>query len=274
MRAASFGRGLVVFGLVLYYNGNGRWDHNFYTANDSTPLPTGRKHYVGNVAVHQSGNCFQLYGTSDSFRKGFVIDRNMCAGGAEIQNPASTDSATRHLIVGGGGDAAEDITVTDNDFWHDADQSGGPGEGATTMNLGCYGCGSSGIVSPTVTGNFARGDWYSENLTGPSVIGGSGALANTFVSGYAYDWAGGDPIPASVVWPDNSWTSTHPDTCRVKSLVPQAINGIEVGEAGRAALAIWNGAEAPTVSCDVSSVLAVGSTYEVRTRRTSSGARS
>ncbi|HET7453252.1 MAG TPA: PKD domain-containing protein [Thermoanaerobaculia bacterium] len=223
--------GSEVYGSIIYYNGWNAPDrghgHGLYLQN-----ATGTMSIRDNVIFDNFQNGIQCYGSETAYLNNFDIEGNTIFNNGELVSSPAND------IIIGGGVVAQNPVVKNNDLYFTAWGNG------IEINMGYYPYGI-GASNPVMTGNYLGNGEYDLNS----------ADTNTTLTG--------NSIYASLVnwtssqFPSNTFYSSSPATARI-SVRPNAY------EAGRANITVYNWGLAATVPVDVTGVLAVGQTYEVR----------
>jgi PKD domain/Right handed beta helix region len=217
-----------ISGCLTYYNG---WDapdrghgHGIYTQNQ-----TGIKTIKDNIIFANYSHGIHAYGSGSAYLNNFWVEGNTLSKNSDLSGGGG-----RNLLIGGeSGNVARDPTVISNYLYR---LPGGP---SNDFHLG-YG---GGCTNPRVTNNYIVGNTEFENCSNITMTG------NTFYG------ATGGFSPSS--FPNNTYLSQRP-TGTVAFLRPNQY------EPGRANVTVYNWSLASTVNVDLSSVLPIGSQYEIR----------
>jgi hypothetical protein len=217
-----------IYGCLIYYNG---WDstargsgHGIYTQNQ-----TGTKKITDNILFSGFGYGIHAYGSSAAFLDNFLFQGNTIFNSGDLSS-----SGPSGILLVGGGRLAHNPQVVGNFLYR---QTGGV---TSDLDMGY----SAGCVSPTLTGNYIATATSFVNCTA-----GLNLADNTFygdITGFSQS-----------TFPANTYFSLRPTGTQV-FLRPNLY------EPGRANITIYNWDLAPTVSVDLSSVLPIGSRYEIR----------
>jgi hypothetical protein len=218
-------------GCLIYYNG---WDapdrghgHGIYTQNQ-----TGTKTIKDNIIFANFSHGIHAYGSGSAHLNNYWVEGNTLFQSGVL----SAVSGGRNLLIGGeSGNVAQNPTVTSNYLYR-------AGNGVVTSNDFDLGFGG-GCTNPRVTNNYIAGNAEFDQCSNLAMTG------NTFYGTIA------DFSPSS--FPDNAYFSQRP----AGTLVFVRPNQYEPG---RANITIYNWDLNPTISVDLSSVLATGSRYEIR----------
>jgi hypothetical protein len=222
-----------VYGCIIYNNGWMAPDrghgHGIYPQNES-----GTKRIIDNIIFNQFGHGLHAYGSSAASLKGFHIEGNI-----SFNNGILASSLARNILVGGGS-LAERVTITNNYAYYPPSEGNGQ-----SANIG-YEPYGAGVTSPTITNNvFISGDiaFALNKASGATVAG------NTI-------W-GSTPGFNSSQYPSNTYHQSRPAGF-------QAFVRPNQYEPGRAHMVVYNWDLNSTVEVNVSGVLAIGASYEVR----------
>jgi hypothetical protein len=225
-----------VYGSLIYYNGwNGATDrghgHNVYAQNN-----TGSKLLADNIMFGSYDIGMQVYGSSAAGLVNFTIQGNFVFNSGLVSGYGGAAN-----LVYGGGSVATNGRVIANVFYSPA---------GTYEQVGY----SAGVRPAVVQGNyFAPG--YSIALKFVNTLDVLTMMGNTFY-GLVVDNMS-DEVAASQ-FPNNTYFRTTRPTGTTAYVRPNKY------EAGRGHIAVLNWGLAPTVNVDVSSILPVGSAFEVR----------
>ena len=231
---------LEAYGNIVYNNGwRGATDrghgHGIYAQNAN-----GSKFINDNIILQSYDINVQIYGSSAAPLNNFVVDGNIVYQAAKVM----TGGAAIELIFGGS-QVATNAVFTNNTVYSKR------GRG---VNFG-YG---AGMRPATVTGNIIASSGYavaatfSNTLDVLTMTGNKfwGEILNVNDSSHEIEYSD---------WPGNTFIeyTTRPTGTNVV-VRPNRY------EAGRGHIAVLNWGLAPSVSVDVSGILAPGSSYEVR----------
>jgi len=215
-----------IYGSLIYYNG---WEGPDQGHGHGIYAQNfnGTKRIVDNIIFSGFSHGIHAYGSDSAYLDNFDIEGNT------IFNSGKLSAATARNLLVGGGRVANNLKVADNVLYYP------DGGAATSFDLGY----NAGCTGATVLNNYA-----SNNVTfvacQPVTMSG-----NTFVN----DVNGISPD----VYPDNAYRNQRPTG--LKSFVrPNAF------EPGRANITIFNWDRASQVALDLSSVLSVGQSFEIR----------
>jgi hypothetical protein len=257
-----------IYGCLVYNNGTVfNLDHGIYSQNSS-----GTKLYTDNIIFNNWKYGFHFYDGTAGNLTSLYLDGNVAFGNGTISSPAV--SASAGLFVGG--TAARDIRITNN-FFYDARVAN------WSAQIGTYDASNQDVV---VTGNtFVRyvdmWPWATATVTG-NMFYGTGNLLGTTPSFSNYTWSNNtfyrDPAAAAWTAAGSSyagytsfanWKSTTGlgGSDQAPATRPSGVRVVvrpNRYEAGRANIIVYNWDNLPTASVDVSTVLRVGDTYEVR----------
>jgi hypothetical protein len=253
-----------IYGSLSYNNGWQGTDrghgHGIYTQNQN-----GIKTISDNILFQGFGEGIQAYGSDAAFVQNFVFDGNTIFNSGSLALGGNDDN----IIVEGGGGGPQNITLTNNYTYH-------------TLNVGMGASFLSGS-NLTVTGNY----WVGGNTT----LYASGWSGGTFTNNTIYSLTGYGLIASTLhpsTWDNNSYYDGAGLFGELNSQsIPfaswQSATGLDKNssyttgpkgasvfvrpnkyEAGRANITIYNWDLTSTVSVDVSKVLTVGSSYELR----------
>ena len=267
-----------IAGCVIYNNGTTSFDHGIYTQN-----ATGTKTIRENVVLNNYGYGIHVYGSDTASLVGFDI-----SGNASFHNGSlGTQGPTPGILVGGGSPAAR-IVVRNNSIY-DRPLT------ATTMRIGS----SAANVDAQVTGNTVAGfssyeHWSSLAVSGNTFYGSTTVIelmTSLTVPGAWLSWNGNTYFSQEMQWqPFNlmvgssnqglffpGWkTAAGADSA--SSYTKSAPQGTRVEvrpspyEPGRGNVIVYNWALAASVSADLSTILAPGAQYEIRSAQNYSGA--
>jgi Right handed beta helix region len=219
-----------IYGCLIYYNG---WDapdrghgHGIYTQN-----LTGTRAIKDNIVFANYSHGLHAYGSGSAH-----LNNIWAEGNTLFQNGVLSFSGGRNLLIGGKtGNVAQNPTIISNSLYRPS----GPGSPTSDFDLGF----SGGCASPTVTNNYIADNTEFVNCSNITVTG------NTFYGTVA------GLSPSS--FPSNTYLSQRP-TGNLAFVRPNLY------EPARANITVYNWNLAPTVSVDLTGVLTVGSSYEIR----------
>ncbi|HEY1252200.1 MAG TPA: right-handed parallel beta-helix repeat-containing protein [Thermoanaerobaculia bacterium] len=215
-------------GCIIYYNGwNGTergHGHGIYTQNN-----TGTKHIVNNIIFENFDHGIQGYGSSSAHLKNYDVQGNTFSRSGIIAIP----DGGRNLLIGGD-TPAQNLTITSNYLYYKNAESPD-----SAFQLG-YGAPCSGT---TVTGNYVSNNTDFEGCNPTSMTGNTFYGSTTGFSQSSY--------------PSNTYTTTRPSGVKVFVRASPY-------EAGRANVTVFNWPNQSSVSVDLSSVLGVGTAFEIR----------
>jgi hypothetical protein len=231
---------LEAYGNIVFNNGwRGATDrghgHGIYAQNAH-----GSKFITDNIILQSYDINVQIYGSSEAPLNNFVVDGNIVYQAAKVLT-----RGTAMEVIFGGSQVATNAVFSNNAIYSKR------GRG---VNFGY----EAGMRPATVTGNLIASSGYSvaatfNNTLDALTLTGNriwGEVLNLNDASHEIDYA---------VWPGNTFI---PYTTR-----PTGTNVIvrpNKYEPGRGHIAVFNWGLASTVSVDVSSILTVGSSYEVR----------
>jgi hypothetical protein len=271
--------GSEIHGCLAYNNGYLTADvsdgHAFYIKNNGV-----QKTLSDNIAINGIASGFHIFTEGADTFKNIVLDGNV-AFNAGIYSPSR---GYRDLVLGGdGGQVVVDAITVQNSFLYYK-----PGTKSTVLGQALIGRdGANGSL--TLTGNhFTAGlcvkNWARGSVTG-NRIGNSGCVLDLYqnlAGGTGVSWNGNNyqcyNSPATPFRLTKSSAQSLSFTSWKQQTgydaTSQCTEGACVGvecyvrpnkyEAGRANLIVYNWAGQSSVSVDVSSVLPVGTAYEVR----------
>jgi PKD repeat protein len=227
---------MEIYGNLIFNNG---WDgatdrghgHGIYAQNQ-----TGTKTISDNIIFNQYGEGINIYGSASAFLDNISVTGNTVfdAGLPSIY------SASRNLLFGAeSGSVAHNGKVDSNSFFW---MAGGP---ATGFFIG-YAGGTSGFE--------IRDNWIVAMDNNSATFGG-GQASLTMTGNHFYRNVSGISESA---YPSNTYHHTTRPTGTYVIVRPNAY------EAGRGHITVFNWDRSATVAVDVSSILTVGTSYEVR----------
>jgi PKD repeat protein len=213
-------------GCLAYYNG---WDapDRGHGHGIYTQNQTGTKRAIDNILFQQFSQGYQGYGSSTAFLNNLYLEGNVM-----FQNGSIDNYNQRNLIIGGDS-VAQNATLVSNLFYY------GYGRAPLTAFMLGYGAVAANSV---MTNNYVANN-SSFNVTGLTMNG------NTF-----YGSSSG-VLPN--IYPNNTYLSSRPTGIKV-FVRPNRY------ESGRANITVFNWDLQNTVSVNVTGVLSVGQSYEVR----------
>ena len=216
------------YGGLVYNNGWTAPDrshgHNVYIQNTTGSI----RKLTNMIDWGASENNIQAYGSNDN---GQLVTRDFTFRNDII---FQTGTSGENLLIGGGGVAANNDVIDSCSLYQN--------NGQALLDLGWVPYGG-GITNLTVTNNYGGGHWAKFQSPVTVTAGGGNTL---FIA------ASEGSLPGSVT----AITTAKPTTNVVKVYR-------NAYEPARANIAIYNWQNLPTVSVDVSGVLAAGSTYYV-----------
>jgi len=223
--------GSEFYGSLIYYDGWNAPDrghgHGLYLQN-----LTGTMAIRDNIIFENFQNGIQCYGSESAYLNNFDIEGNT------IFNNGSIVSSPANNIIIGGGVVAQSPVVKDNNLYYTAWGNG------INLNMGYYPYGI-GASSPVMTGNYSGNGEYDLNSANTNTTLSGNSLYSSLVN-----WTASQ-------YPSNSFYSVKPSGAKV-------VVRPNLYEPGRANITVYNWSLSATVPADVSGVLSVGQTYEVR----------
>ena len=222
------------YGNLVYYNGwnapGQTWGHGIYSQNLAPSAHTIRD----NIFYANYGYNIQVYGESAH------LDNHTIDGNIVFWDSAAASQPNGASMNMGGGLSATGNSLTNNAFY------GYPGKGVLDFSRGNQNVTMTGNMSGVPAGN--RGDIYLQGQTGIVTVTGNKFYSGLFQpSNYATLYPSNSWYLAPGVTPSGSWILVRPNTY----------------ESGRGHVAVFNWSHAASVSVDLSSVLSVGSSYEI-----------
>ena len=234
-QAANF----EVYGSIFYYSG---WDapdrghgHGIYGQNSPA---TGTKQILENILFDSFAEGLQVYAEGGDYLYNFDIRGNVVFNSGAL---SQTSGYTTNLMIGGGVIPPKSVTLVDNFTYHspDARRRGS----ARAVWLGSTeGC-SNMIV---------KNNWF---------VAAAGAAVhrmpscNATVEGNTFVGRLENLSPAA--YPENTFYESNPEGTNVFVRPNQF-------EDGRANIIVYNWDEAASVEVDLSAVLKIGASYEIR----------
>ena len=267
-----WGDGGEAHGCITYNNGaHFNEDHGFYIHNGSA-APV--KLVTDNIVFNNWAYNIHVYTETAGFVSNIHLDGNVAFGAATISSP--TNRAADLVVLGTV--PAQGIQFTNN-FAYELASSlnipmwvGSPGGGnqdiVVTGNLLMGGANKTLYMSPSVTATVSNNTLYStggEVLLTPSASGAFTWLGNKHyrdATASAWNHAGTDHSFAG--WQAASGLGATDVVAGMAPSGTQVIVRLNKYEAGRANIIVYNWANASTVPVDLSTVLAVGDTFEIR----------
>ena len=223
--------GSEFYGSLIYYDGWNAPDrghgHGLYLQN-----LTGTMAIRDNVIFENFQNGIQCYGSEAASLNNFDIEGNTI-----FNNGSIVDSPANNILIGGGV-VAQNPIVADNTLYFTAWGNG------INVNMGYYPYGV-GASNPKMTGNYSGNGEYDLNSANTNTTLSGNTIYSSLVN-----WT-------SSQYPSNTFYGSDPGNTKVV-VRPNAY------EPGRANITVFNWGLAASVPVDVSGVLAVGQTYEVR----------
>jgi hypothetical protein len=225
-----------IYGSLIYYNGWNAPDrnhgHGIYSQNAAPSQRTIRD----NILYANYEYNIQVYGES-AHLDNHTIDGNIVFWDGAADSPAY-GSASMNM---GGAASAIDNSLTNNAFY------GSRGWGGIDLSRGNQNVTITGNMSGTPGGS--RGWLDFTNQTGSVTVTGNKLYANSIApSNYATLWPSNNWYLSPGQAPSGTWTLVRPNAY----------------EPGRGHVAVFNWGHATSVSIDLSSILSVGASYEIR----------
>jgi hypothetical protein len=260
-----------VYGCIVYNNGvHENLDHGIYTiARD------GAHDVFDNVVFNNQAYGIHVYGESGQALNNVHLQGNVSFNNGSISNNVS---AKPNVLVGGAGIPAKGIRVVDNTLLYSNPVS--------EINLRLGRRESTENQDLVVTGNYVSGgdpvvevtNWTQTTFSGNTFIGSAAMTALTDATLSGYQWGTNtyyrDPAASAWEYKDVGYTFGGWKTATGLDATSSTVSGSPTGtrvvvrankyERGRAHIIVNNWNQQPTVAVDVSSVLAVGDRYEVR----------
>jgi hypothetical protein len=225
-----------VYGNLIYYNGWNAPDrthgHGIYSQN----VAPSRRTIRDNIFYANYSYNIQVYGES-AHLDNHTVDGNIALWDGAAASPPGGGAS----INMGGGASSNNNSLTNNAFYGFAGQGG--------LDF------SRGNQNVTMTGNMVGtpagggGDLYLTSQTGAVTITG-----NNFYDDFI------EPSDYATLWPSNNWYLS-PGAAPSGSWILVRPNAYEPG---RGHVAVFNWSHASSVPVDLSSILSVGSSYEIR----------
>jgi len=218
-----------VYGCLIYYDGWTAPDrghgHGVYVQN-----LTGTKRIADNIIFSNFSHGVQAYGSDVAYLNNISVDGNT------IFANGMPNDYQRNVLVGGGS-IAQSPSLTNNVLYY-------PGSAGQNLNVG-YDPYGAGAANPVITGNYiVNGDnAFSPLNTNVTMTG------NTFDSSV--------PLLIPSLYPSNTYSASDPTALQM------FVRGNEY-EAGRANITVFNWGNAASIWVNLSAVLAVGASYEIR----------
>ncbi|HYT33226.1 MAG TPA: right-handed parallel beta-helix repeat-containing protein [Thermoanaerobaculia bacterium] len=219
-----------VYGCLIYYNGWTAPDrghgHGVYVQN-----LTGTKRIADNIIFSNFNHGVHAFGSDAASLSNITIEGNTI-----FDNGRASDYQ-RNVLVGGGV-VAQNPRLTNNALYY-------PSTPGQNLNLG-YDPYGAGAANPVITGNYiVNGDNQFSPLN-----------TNVTMTGNSFYSIVSAPVPTS--FPSNIYSVTaRPPT-------PQVFVRPNQYEAGRGDVTVFNWGSAASVSVNLSGVLSIGASYEIR----------
>lgn len=269
-----------VYGCLFFYNGNNKREHAMYIGNSN-----GTKYIMDNIIFAQGGYGILAHSDStSSSQMGLHIE-----GNATFNNGSLTldDQTTGNIQVGGvEGVSAERIVIRSNSVYNSLGNSTNKNNG---IKLGYEDTGNKNV---TVVDNYIVSKvplriWWWQNvdshgntiysrgsstdLVMPTGVSPSAYLwdSNTYISGRKDGpaFSKDDSTYSFAGWQEATGMDRNSRVEQDASLRPKGVKTFirpNRYEAGRANITVYNWDLRESVAVDVSSVLSVGGSYEVR----------
>jgi hypothetical protein len=229
-----------IYGSLIYYNGWNAPDRNHGHGIYSQNAAPSRRTIRDNILYANYDYNVQVYAES-AHLDNHTIDGNICFWDGATADPAG-NGATINM---GGGASATGNALTNNAFY------GFPGYGALDFSRGNQNVTMTGNMSgvPTTSTDGDQGG----NVDFGTISGSVNISENEFYARKIAPriYASRYPSNTYIIWPNQptgTWFLVRPN----------------VYEPGRGHVAVFNWSHAASVSVDLSSVLSVGSSYEIR----------
>lgn len=221
-----------VYGCLIYYNGGTQLDHGIYTQNT-----TGYKKITDNTILNNYGHGFHAYGSTGAFFNNYDVQGNTLYNNGLL----SSGTPQRNFLMGGD-NASQNAIIKSNYLYYTQAQSPNGG-----FRLGYGGGCTNAVVQNNYFSNWIEfaGGCVPASFTGNTVYG--------LVNGIS---------PAS--FPSNTYVNPPPPIPPNQPTVTQVFVRPNLYEPGRGKVTIYNWQNTATVNVDLSSILTVGSTYEIR----------
>ena len=265
--------GAEAYGCIVFNNG---WQgpdrghgHGIYTQNQNA-----QKHLGDNIIFNQFGLGIQAYGSSDAFVRNYLVDHNIVFNNGVL----SRDGRTDNILFGIGGPLSG-IKIQNNYTYHTPEAN----IGTSRIGWSFGGINQDAVVTDNyfIGGYMAFELWNWQTLTfrGNSLY--SARSADVYLqlvppqNTGTYDWDAnkyyglGQFYFLGQTQNFNGWkTATRKDA--QATFAPGAPTGVwtfvspNKYEAGRGHIAIYNWDKNESIAVDVTSVLTVGKTFEIR----------
>ena len=263
------------YGCIIYNNGWNAPDrghgHGLYVQNLS-----GLMHLSDNIIFNQFGVGIHGY-SQDSSLKHFLVERNVVFNNGRIAT--YPDPNIKEQILFGGGPPIQDLSILSNYVYVPLDQD------STLLRLDYAADSNDDVV---VANNYVAGgtgggnysvtalDYQSVTFTNNTVYSTNGYLLrvqpqagsvvdrNTYYGNADANFNNGSSQYSFASWPSATGFDSH--SSYLTSTVPpnKVVVNPNAYEAKRANIIVYNWSNADTVSADVSGVLSIGDSYEVR----------
>jgi hypothetical protein len=251
------------------------WGHGIYAQNQ-----TGAKHLTDNIIFNQYGNGIQVYGSSAAYLINFTIEGNALINNGNLSLAGDGNNLTLY-----GGSPAQGIIVTDNLSYNNKN-------GKAAIQIGSTGVAGVTNVDVVIQNNYfvelmRVAQWHQATVMTNIMISPNTvmeldqtleplrSLGYTWNNNvyYSQEFNGALPFilntnPAqSLSW--SGWQQATGFDSRSQYTKGQPTGTLVVlqpnqYEAGRANIMVYNWALQSQVAVDVSSVVAIGASYEVR----------
>ena len=223
---------MEMYGCIVYYNGYQGTDrghgHGIYAQN-----ATGTKHFINNIVFQQFDKGIQFFGGTTA-----PINNMDVQGNTVFQNGYIDNTESNNIEIGGGLTAQNPVFKDNYSYYSNIGKE----------DIGGYN--TAGTSNLVYENNYdaADNDW-------PTTFSGLHGFA---IDGNTFRGHGGAFSPS--LYPYNTYyLGTPPPPAPLKVFVrPDKYQG------GRANVTVFNWAKNAAVSVDLSSVLSVGDSYEVR----------
>ena len=266
-----------VHGCLFFYNGNNKREHALYIGNAA-----GTKYITDNIIFAQGGYGILAHSNSaSSSQKGLHIEGNVSFNNGILTHD---DQKSGNLQVGGvRGVAAERIVIKNNFIYNPANNAGNKNNG---IRLGYEDKGNKDVklLDNYVVSKVPLLIWWWQSVVfqGNTVYSDRDSLevkmpAGVALSAYHWDfnsYFAGSAQPTfandTATFGFSRWRQTTGLDTHSQALDNHKPNGVQVFvrsnryEAGRANIVIYNWERRDQVAVDVSSVLDLGATFEVR----------
>ena len=264
-----------VIGSIFYNNG---WQgpvqgggHALYLKSNAGPLVA-----RDNIMFNQFGYGIQVY---SDFGDGKLVNITLNGNASFNNGSISTQynsSGNANLLVGGQEPAQQSRVVNNMTFF-----SPGVGVNNLVMGLDSYANSDAVVLNNYAVGGdyvFTVGMWDQLTATGNQIVGSSRVVRVKDTSLGGYTWTGNsykaDPLAAGwqyngtdysfVSWKTNTGLGLTDIVSAVLPTTPAVFVRPSAYELGRANIIVYNWGARASVGVDLTSVLPIGSRYEVR----------